>query len=326
MTLLLLIILMPLPLFKVKNNFGLKNSLEEEIPTEAPTEISEAKVIESATTGGSSQLRIECLGSITEDESKINGCWLTWGWLGENHHTEQDIIRMVQILADNDIRILAPRSIAFVSDGTPVQETWYYQTYEYYSNFVQVVKEVNSDIIILAWISDMAQDSYFTPPYERIKLEDAEVRANVIDVCKEIVSYGLDGIAVDFEAIEDTEMEAYVTFVNQLKRELPNKIICVTLGMWIDWIYEASSKMNVDYVIPMLYGADGTTYESDEFITVATKISESSNPKILIGISYIGLENAQKVDNGKIKGFFIFHYEKMQSLWPTWKTLWTEEK
>ena len=114
-----------------------------------------------------------------------NAVWLGVEWVCEPHSTEQ-IASLAQELHDRQIRDIYVYASYLRSDGQ------FNPTYGYAAEFVQVLKLVQPELRVQAWVG---------LPLTYVDLGDPLVRAEISQLCVDLVHEGFDGIHLDAEPI-----------------------------------------------------------------------------------------------------------------------------
>lgn len=151
-----------------------------------------------------------------------NAVWVGHRWVGEEVG-DGETADLVRLLAEHGIKYLYVHVGPLEADGT-IPQTRYRNA----RRFTRVVKEVEPEMVLLAWIGQVEKAGGGA-----LDLSDANVRDNIAqDATIFAGRMGFDGIHYDIEPILDGNRD-YLELLDSTKRATGNSFVSVAAHKWV---------------------------------------------------------------------------------------------
>jgi hypothetical protein len=204
------------------------------------------------------------------------------------------------------------------------------------TNFINTVKERNSDFKVLAWVYG-GVPGYQDP----VDISTAAKRQNAINQIVSCVNKGFDGFNEDIETYVGTTQNL-IDFWNGMAATLRGMNKISTVDAICTYVYPVEDiypYLDVDYIAPMLYGG-GAPFPETDFKNVMHRVLTNTGPPILIGMkvndyttiplnTQLGWIDSKIASSGpypKLKGFVLWEYQYMRDVdWTDWNNWATKD-
>ncbi len=224
------------------------------------------------------------------------------------------LVKMVWFYSDNyETNDLLEEMMSGVKDVNIICPTWYCVadtggniTDCGQASFVERAHGMGLDVWIM--LSDYSAGDHTTGEI----LESSESRKNLVEqVINSAVSYGADGINVDFEVIRQDNIKAYLQFLRELTLEAHANNLIVSTDNYVPTYtlyYDRAEQAKIaDYIVVMAY--DEHTSSSGEAGSVASlsfvrdgieaTLKEGPNSQLILGVPFY---TRGWVDRGGVDG------------------------